>query len=545
MPARNLPARPNLEQYKKQAKELLTACEAGDAEAVHRIREFSRPAAKISLADSQFVIAREHGFENWSKFSSHIETLRLTGSVESLTDPVAAFIEAACVPRAVSHTSGTLEHAEMILTRYPHVARSCIHVAAILADEAGVREFLGRDSSNANAVGGPYGWDALTHLCFSRYLRLDAARSDAFVRTARALLDAGANANTGWYETIDQPDARPLFESAIYGAAGIARHSELTRLLLERGADPNDEETPYHVPENYDNAVMKILLESGRLNDTSLSWMLLRKTDWHDLEGVRLVVKHNAKPNLMTRFGDNGLHHAIRRDNSLQTIELLLDYGADPALPNARDGRSATAMAAHRGRGDVLALFTQRGIALDGDGVDRLIAACAMDDRETIRSLTANEPGLKSQLVAQGGTLLAEFAGVGNTAGVRNLLDCGVSPTSLYMDGDPYFGIAKDSSALHVAAWRAWPDVVKELIARGAPVNATDGKGRTALALAVKACVDSHWTWRRTPESVRALLDAGASVAGIDLPSGYDEVDRLLGSYTGGAHMADHLPSTS
>ena len=89
-----------------------------------------------------------------AKFSSHIERLRLTGSVESLTDPVAAFIEAACVPRAALHTSGTLEHAEMILTRYPHVARSRIHVAAILADDAGVREFLGRDPGYATAVGG-------------------------------------------------------------------------------------------------------------------------------------------------------------------------------------------------------------------------------------------------------------------------------------------------------------------------------------------------------------------------------------------------------
>ena len=44
---------------------------------------------------------------------------------------------------------------------------------------------------------------------------------------------------------IDHPNPRPMFESAIYGAAGIARHLELTSLLLECGADPNDEETPY------------------------------------------------------------------------------------------------------------------------------------------------------------------------------------------------------------------------------------------------------------------------------------------------------------
>ncbi|MGA8103667.1 MAG: ankyrin repeat domain-containing protein, partial [Candidatus Acidiferrales bacterium] len=87
-------------------------------------------------------------------------------------------------------------------------------------------------------------------------------------------------------------------------------------------------------------------------------------------------------------------------------------------------------------------------------------------------------------------------------------------------------------TALHVAAWRGWPAAVKELIARGAAVNARDAKGRTALILAVKACVDSHWKDRRSPDSVKALLQAGASTSGIEIPSGYDEVDELLRQYS-------------
>jgi hypothetical protein len=103
-----------------------------------------------------------------------------------------------------------------------------------------------------------------------------------------------------------------------------------------------------------------------------------------------------------------------------------------------------------------------------------------------------------------------------------------VSVSAVYKEGDGYFDIAKDSSALHVAAWRARPAAVKELLKRGAPVNAVDGKERTALLLAVKACVDSYWTERRSPDSVEALLGAGASVSGIEIPSGYEEVDKLL-----------------
>jgi hypothetical protein len=69
---------------------------------------------------------------------------------------------------------------------------------------------------------------------------------------------------------------------------------------------------------------------------------------------------------------------------------------------------------------------------------------------------------------------------------------------------------------------------VKALIARGTPVDALDGRGRTALQLAIKACVDSFRAEWRSPDSVRALLDASASLDGVEIPTGYDEVDALL-----------------
>lgn len=545
MSEKKLPATPNLEQYKKQAKDLVRDRRDGIAGALglirrHHPRFHKQPDTqeirngRFTLTDAQLVIAREYGFESWPKFAKYIETIRLIQSVGSLADPVSAFIEVACVPRHSGHNSGTLEHAETILSRYPEVAKSNIFTAAILADEPAVLGFLSRDAQSATAKGGPHGWDALTHLCFSRYLRLDRTRSEGFVRTARALLDAGASAKTGWYETIDHPNPRRIWESALYGAAGVAQHPELTRLLLEYGADPSDpkdEETLYHVPEGYDNTVMKIILESGKVNSVGLTWMLGRKADWHDEQGLRILLHYGADPNIATKWGDTALHHALRRDNRLSMIELLLDHAADPSLKNARDGRSAVAMAARRGRGDVLKLLKKRGPAFDLDGVDRLIAACAEGDCDRARRLAEAEPDLLKKAIAEGGTLLAEFAGNGNVDGIRCLIDLGVSAAALYEEGDPYFDIAKGSTALHVAAWRAWPEAVRELIARGAAVNALDGKGRSALALAVKACVDSYWTSRRTPESVETLLRAGATVAGIGVPTGYEEVDQLLRSY--------------
>lgn len=443
-------------------------------------------------------------------------------------DPGAAFIETACVPIEGGYPSGTLERAEALLATHPEIASSDIHTAAILGNEAAVRRFLERDPANATAKRGPRGWDALTHLCFSRYLRLDRARSEEFVRAAQALLDAGASANTGWYENHHQP--RPEWESALYGAAGIAHHAGLTRLLLERGADANDGEVTYHVPETYDNGAMRALVESEKLTADSLATLLLRKSDWHDTEGVRFLLEHGADPNRLTHWKFAAVHQALRRDNSLEIIELMLEHGADPALANGSDGKSAIEIAARRGRGDALESIERRGIPLALHGVERLLAACARNETAIVRSIAEREPALVEEVVAGGGRALVVFAGNGNTEGVRDLLDLGVNVAAVFEEGDGYYGIPKGSTALHVAAWLARHDTVRLLIERGAPVNARDGNGKTPLALAVRACVDSYWTRRRSPESVQALLDAGASVEGVAYPSGYAEVDELIRS---------------
>ena len=430
-----------------------------------------------------------------------------------MTDPRAAFLEA-----ALWH--GDLKRAEALLAAHPEL-RSCdIHTAAILGDDAAVRRFLKRDAGSVAAKAPPYGGDPLVYLCLSKYLRLDPARSDGFVGAATALLDAGADPNTGFWHKGE-------FETALYGAAGVAHHAGMTRLLLERGADPNDEEGPYHSPETYDNTALEALVESGRLTADSLATMLLRKADWHDCEGLEYLLKHGADPNRMTRWKYTALHQALRRDNGLRQIEVLIEHGADPTLPNGLDGRSGVVIAARRGRGDALALFERRGVPIALAGVERLMAACARNDGDGVRSIAEREPDLVRELLAQGATLLAEFAGTANADGVGHLLDLGVPVGALYA-GDGYWDIAERSTALHVAAWKAWPGVVRLLIARGAPVNPPDARGRTPLMLAVKACVDSYWTYRRTPESVQALLEAGASPEGVAFPSGYAEVDELL-----------------
>ena len=535
MPDRTLPDHPSLEQYKKQAKELRRSFAAAQPAALERIRRHHprlRDAGRdslrtLTLADAQVVLAREHGYESWPQFAKHIETLSVIRALEELRDPGNIFIEVACVDRHGWHGSGTLEHAELVRSRYPEVSTATIYGAAVFGDPASVRALLAHDPSLSTAKGGPHGWDALTYLCFSRYLRSDKARSQSFVEAARALLEAGANANTGWTEYIDTPP-RPLHEAALYGAAGLAQDAGLTRLLLEYGADPNDEETPYHVAETYDNTVLQVLLDSGRFTGASLATVAARKCDWHDDKGLNLVLSHGGDPNYRTNRKFTPFQQSIRRDNGLVMIEALLDHGADPLLSNELDGLNAFQMAAWYGRGDILAAFERRGFKIPLEGLDALVAACALADLDGARSRARQNPELLTQLLATGGTLLAHFAGANNDAGVRSLLALGVPPQAIWPQGDNYWDLAPASTALHVAAWRANHEVVNTLIAAGAPVNATDAHGRSALQLAVKACIDSYWKYRRKPDSVAALLAAGARTDGIELPTGYSAIDELL-----------------
>jgi hypothetical protein len=107
-----LPPRPNLAQYKKRAKDLVTAAKSRDDGAVRawatewletlarllglaiipplqerldrtieaieeRVRDkvgaSHATGSKFTLADAQFLIACAHGFENWSEFANHLE----------------------------------------------------------------------------------------------------------------------------------------------------------------------------------------------------------------------------------------------------------------------------------------------------------------------------------------------------------------------------------------------------------------------------------------------------------------------------------------
>ena len=108
-----LPVHPNLQQYRKQAKDFLKSFREGDRDTLHLVKRYhprlpGRPdtndrnalsesevrQAKLTLSDAQFIIARRHQFDSWPKFVKQIEALNRDNSLESQFEQAADAIVA-------------------------------------------------------------------------------------------------------------------------------------------------------------------------------------------------------------------------------------------------------------------------------------------------------------------------------------------------------------------------------------------------------------------------------------------------------------------
>ena len=424
------------------------------------------------------------------------------------------------------------EKADAILARHPEIATQSVHAAAVLGDEATLRDFIDADRKSATAKAGPGDHDPLTRLCFSAYFAADRSSSERFVRCARLLLDAGADATTGFWNADHGPAGQ--FECVLYAAAGVVHDPEMTRLLLERGADPNDDEVVYHSPETLDSRAMKLIVETGRITADNLSMMLARKFDWHDLEGVKWLLDHRANPNHEGRFPGNALHKALDCGIPLPFFETLLDHGADPARPG-RDGPNVFTAAALMARRDVLELLTRRGFAIPSTGDDAFLIACARADEATARRLLAADAGLVARIQSRAPTLLIDFAGAENPDAVRLLLDLGFDVN--VARAEPPWRVGE--TALHAAAWRGRASTARLLIDRGARLEAQIHSGHTPLDMVLLGITQpSEWTPNDSAVSIaKMLIDAGAQLhpEHVDLAAAVcldlaEDVARLLPS---------------
>jgi ankyrin repeat protein len=86
LPTRRMREQPDLEQLKRNAKQLFAAFKAGDSAAVDNVNAHydSAQAATFALHDAQLVIARSYGFDSWPKLKAYVDGVTIRRLVEAV-----------------------------------------------------------------------------------------------------------------------------------------------------------------------------------------------------------------------------------------------------------------------------------------------------------------------------------------------------------------------------------------------------------------------------------------------------------------------------
>lgn len=451
----SLPASPDLAHLKKQAKHLLRDALAAKAEALARFAATLPAARNIDpatyeprLHDAQSVIAREYGLLSWTELKRYVEWKR-----GDTSERIAQWVR-----WCIEGNSRELRLAVRMLDEEPGLFNRDPWFACVLGDAAWLAGTLAGDPEFANRPGGPFAMPPIVAVAHAGPLRDGAA--DGLLACARLLIEHGADVNAQWNDRR-YPD-NPF--SALYGAAAAGYNPPMTRLLLEAGADPDDNESLYHSVEGEDPACLKLLLEAGaRVNGTNA---IARVLDFDRIEMLRMLLAGGGDANEHT-----WMHHAILRGRSLDHIRVLLDAGADPARTD-KDGMSLYAYASAFGRTDVMDLLAQRGMAEDLSPEADFIAACSRADIATARRIFAAQPQMFDRLSQRQLRLMPDLAAIGRIDAVRCMLELGW-PREVKS--------AWHATALNLAAFRGDTDLVRLLLDAGADWRTPHGHGNNVL----------------------------------------------------------------
>ena len=430
----------NLEQLRKQAKELVGAARAGDAEALERLG-----GREPILARAQLVVARENGYPSWPA---------LVAAAEGNAD---AFVRAA--------TENHRTRAERMLEARPEIER-----------DPWARLVLGRGwEGDPNAPGGPRGWAPILYVCHSCF---------ASPELARDLLERGADPNATFENEYGDM-------SALYGAAGVVHNPELTRILLEAGANPDDGESMYHAVETRETACLELLLQHGATVDGSNA--LAHALDYEEIEHVRLLLDAGADVTDAAYIA-----HAVRRGRGPAALRLLAEHGADVDAPGGETWRGDVPLrtpyqhAVIRGRDDLAETLAELGADTSVAPKDLALAALARGERSSgpfpedpdaqeVIVMTALRGNLDAVIDAVGPDyrgfvggspnlpLIGHAAWVGDPEVVRRLLEAGADATGWSTETQHVtpLAVASLGSQHHRAPGRDYVAVAELLAAAG------------------------------------------------------------------------------
>jgi ankyrin repeat protein len=296
LPTRQLPAHPDLDQLKRQAKELLDAFLSGATDAQTEVLAHYHDAdpKAFALHDAQLVLARSYGFDSWPKLKASVEGV----TIRHLTDAVIA---------------GDVEQVRVMLKARPELARgsaddlSPMHHAVLNRSLEMVRLLM---QNGASAHHGLY-----PHRDATSPLTLAAERGyDEIVKVIREL------------ERRQETPADAAVANPIGGSAGpletavVQNRADMLKQLLESGVHPDE----------------RVRLEFGDPDAQIFSsgMPLWRCAGSGKYEMAEMLLKHGADPNASVYASGDPIFQAYS-EHDWKMVKLLVQHGGVPCATAA------------------------------------------------------------------------------------------------------------------------------------------------------------------------------------------------------------------
>ena len=353
-PTRALPDKPNLNQLKKQAKDLLKAFQAGKPTAIDEVRAhyphpISRPQGHVlQLSDAQLVLARAYGFDSWPKLKAFVDGVTMSRFVAAVETGDVGGVRAMLHRRPeLVHmdTAGNNEHRGL---HYAVLGRNVAMVRLLMQAGADARKgiFPHRDATTAFALANDRDYKDIVAVIEEeeQHRREQMSCPNARVSPVQDQINGAIRkgekeaairlleADESLIRACDRDGGTPLH------LAAQVTNEEMVAWLLSRRANvhkrdvrgftPLDRAALAADPRN-DRAkrfpaVAKLLLDRGA------EVTLRAAVALSDSERIRELV--NADPGLLRReihWSEGGLLSLAVKHGHLDAVRLLLDLGAD------------------------------------------------------------------------------------------------------------------------------------------------------------------------------------------------------------------------
>lgn len=473
LPTRRMRTHPDLEQIKRQARELLRGFTAGEPDAVAEVHSHYREAdpSRFALHDAQLVIARSYGFASWPRLKSFVDGVTIRRLADAIQKDELPVVQAMLAARPELADMSMSYGDERQPIHFAVMRRSAGMVRLLMHRGANARSGVHphRDATQAWTLAKERGYEEIVAIIEEeeqkrgsrkREQPAETQRPDESLRQAVASGDIEAIAALHRSGNLENPvrwDGGGLLTVAV-------RHNrpEMLKLLLGFGFDPNE----------------RVSIGEGDWMAYSQGYPL-----WHAA--------------------------ALGRE---EMAEMLLDSGADPNVHVDSSGSSVHSAYSHR-QWEMAELLRKRGGVVSAD------TAAIYRQTELARQMLEDDSrGVLHKLVSPAKPVAEELLHFGACGGdpkiVRMALEqvrwppddlrwlrCLMEPLSFW-NHIPWLYAANPEfdRATYIVCFR-------RILERCDP-NIVGGFRRTALHEV--AAMGDHVTGAEAAEFASALLEAGA-----------------------------------